>query len=59
MLEVEEEREIEIRRKVENLYKVREAIKRKENDSDEDDLACWYRSDSSSSEEEGWFDNMI
>ena len=51
MLEIEEEREIEIRRKVENLYKVREAIKKKENDSDDDDLAYWYRSESSSSEE--------
>lgn len=29
MAVVEEEREIEIRRKVENMYKVREAVKRK------------------------------
>lgn len=42
MAEVEEEREIEIRRKVENMYKVREAVKRKEVNSDEDDLKGWH-----------------
>ena len=52
--ELEEEREIEIRRKVENLHKVREAVKRKEEDSDEDDLACWFASESSDEEEESW-----
>ena len=40
--EVEEEREIEIRRKVENMYKVREAVKRKQVNSDEDDLKGWH-----------------
>lgn len=40
--EQEEEREIEIRRKVENLYKVREALKRKQNDSEDDDLKGWH-----------------
>lgn len=40
--EVEQEREIEIRRKVENMYKVREAVKRKQVNSDEDDLKGWH-----------------
>jgi hypothetical protein len=47
MAEVEEEREIEIRRKVENMYKVREAVKRKEVNSDEDDLKGWHWGSSS------------
>lgn len=46
----QEQREIEIRRKVENLHKVREAIKKKEEDSDDDDLACWFVSESSDEE---------
>ena len=52
--EIEEEKEIEIRRKVDNLHRVREAVKKKEEDSDEDDIACWYLSDSSDEEEESW-----
>ena len=48
MAEVEQEREIQIRRKVENLYKVREAIKKKEENSDEDDLKGWHWRESDS-----------
>ena len=49
---VEEERELQIRRKVENMYKVREAVKRKEVNSDEDDLKGWHWSDSESEPED-------
>ena len=49
---MEEEREIEIRRKVENMYKVREAVKRKAVNSDEDDLKGWHWEESESEEDE-------